>query len=92
MRKIKDDSSISASKLTKEVEVYIRKNVNLETIKMARKQNFRDRAARNNSFASEENRKKGLHFLNKDFDLWKETIFTDKSKFNIFHSDGKFTV
>lgn len=30
--------------------------------------------------------------LDKDFNFWKQVIFTDESKFNIFHSDGKITV
>ncbi|CAK9819121.1 Transposable element Tcb1 transposase [Anthophora quadrimaculata] len=53
-------------------------------------------AAQNKPLISEKNRRKRLDFarkyLYKDFDFWKETIFMDESKFNIFHSDGKITV
>lgn len=41
------------------------------------------------------NRKRRLEFVNeyliKGFNFWKEIIFTDENKFNVFHSNGKIT-
>lgn len=97
VRKIKENPKISAPKLTNEVETYLGKSVNPETIRrILRKHNFHGRTARNKPLINEKNRRKRLDFareyIYKDFDFWKETIFTDESKFNIFHSDGKITV
>ena len=96
-RKIKENPRLSAPKLTNEVEKYLGKSANPETVRrILRKQNFHGRTARNKPLISDTNKKKRLDFarqhLAKDFNFWKQVIFTDESKFNIFHSDGKITV
>lgn len=44
-------------------------------------------------FMNDANRQKRLEFakmyLNKPIEFWKNVIFSDESKFNIFYSDGR---
>lgn len=58
--------------------------------------NIRGRAPRKKPFISERNRVKRLEFakayVSKPLEFWKNVIFSDESKFNIFGSDGKKTV
>ncbi|XP_076168185.1 glyoxylate reductase/hydroxypyruvate reductase-like isoform X2 [Ptiloglossa arizonensis] len=63
VRKIKENPKISAPKLTNEVETYLGKNVNPETIRrILRKHNFHGRTARNKPLINEKNRRKRLDF------------------------------
>lgn len=97
LRKIKENPMLSAPKLSVIVKKYLEKEVCSETIRrVLRKNGFHGRIARNKPFINERNRKKRLEFakkyINKDFDFWKDVVFTDESKFNIFKSDGKVNV
>ncbi|XP_076172890.1 uncharacterized protein LOC143149435 [Ptiloglossa arizonensis] len=63
VRKIKENPKIGAPKLTNEVETYLGKSVNPETIKrILRKHNFHGRTARNKPLINEKNRRKRLDF------------------------------
>ncbi|CAK9810994.1 Transposable element Tcb1 transposase [Anthophora plagiata] len=97
VRKLKENPKLSAPKLSNKVEKYLQKSVNPETVRrVLRKNNFHGRTARNKLFVSDKNKKRRLEFarqyLTKDFSFWKEVIFPDESKFNLFHSDSKVTV
>lgn len=97
VRKIKENSKLSAPRLTQEVEKYLKKTVNPETVRrVLRKNGFYGRTARNKPYVNEKNRKKRLKFaeeyIKEDFSFWKNVIYTDESKFNLFQSDGKINV
>ena len=94
LRKVEQDPKVSAPKLAKKVEKYLHKNVNPQTIRnVLRKHKLNSRVARKKSFISKINKVKRLNFaeeyLDKDCEFWKEVIFTDESKFNIWGSDGQ---
>lgn len=88
VKKVKDNPRISAPKLINYIATYLGKTVHPETIRrVLRKQNFDGCSTRNKSLISEKNKKKRLNFardyLNKEFNFWKEIIFTNENKFNI---------
>ena len=83
LRKVEQDPKISVPKLAKEVEKHLHKNVNPQMIKnVLQKHKLNNRVARKKSFISKVNKVKRLNFakeyLEKDFEFWKEVIFTDK--------------
>ncbi|GFX12405.1 transposable element Tcb1 transposase [Trichonephila clavipes] len=73
------------------------RSVSAETVRnVIRHAGYSSRVARKKPFISLQNQKKRLEFtkthqLNTD-NFWKEVIFSDESKFNIFGSDGRRTV
>lgn len=94
LRKIKEDPTISAPKIAADIEKYLGKKVSDSTVRrVLRKNNYHGRIARNKPFINDRNKKKRLDFarehLKKPADYWKDVIFTDESKFNVFSSDGK---
>lgn len=97
IRKVQADPKISAPKLANKVEKYLHKSVSPQTIRNVLKKNgLNGRVARKKPFVSKINRKKRLDYvkthLNKNFDFWKQVLFTDESKYNIFGSDGRVNV
>ena len=60
------------------------------------KAGYNGRVARKKPFISKVNLKKRLIFendhKNKGLDVWRQVIFSDESKFNIFGSDGRHMV
>lgn len=97
LRKVEEDPKISAPKLAKEAEKYLHKSVNPQTIRnLLKKHKLNSRVARKKPFISKVNKVKRLQFAEeyreKDFEFWKEVIFTDESKFNIWGSDGQLRV
>ena len=68
--------------------------MNPETVrKHIRKAGYNGRVARKKPYISEQNRKRRLEFAREhikyDADWWRNVIFADESKFNIFGSDGR---
>lgn len=90
MRKVKADPKISAAKLITELTL----NCSDQTVRNVIHENgYFSRSARKKPFINEVDRNKRLAFakehLNKGIDFWKEVIFCDESKFNLFGSDGR---
>lgn len=97
LRKVRDDPKLSAPKLASEAALYLKKKCNAETIRrVLRKNGLNGRIARKKPYLSKKNitlRKKfAKDYGSKDFDFWKNVLFTDESKFNIFGSDGRVNV
>lgn len=70
------------------------KSVSAETVRRVLRNNgYNGRVARKKPLISEINRQKRLQFVkdyeNKDEEFWKNVIFSDESKFNLFGSDGR---
>ncbi len=70
------------------------KKVGCETVrKVLRKAKLNGRVARKNPFVSKVNKNKRLHFACqycvKPPEYWEDIIFADKSKCNVFVSDGR---
>ncbi|GFV38903.1 transposable element Tcb1 transposase [Trichonephila clavipes] len=70
------------------------KNASPSTIRnVLHKKNLTGRKARQKPFISKQNQKVRREFAkkheNKDFSYWKQVLFIDESKFNIFGSDGQ---
>ena len=79
------------------VEKQFNISCNAEIIwRVLRKDGLDGRIARKKPFISSKNKKNRLQFAHnyagKDFSFWKNVIFTDESKFNIFGSDGRVNV
>lgn len=95
IRQMKQNLHISAPKLAIEVEKYIGKKVNPETIRIVLgKPGLNGRVARRKPFVSKINRTKRVDFAkkkygDKDFSFWEQVLFIDESKYNIFRSDGR---
>ncbi|GFS77320.1 HTH_Tnp_Tc3_2 domain-containing protein [Trichonephila clavipes] len=73
------------------------RSVSAETVRnVIRHAGYSGRVARKKPFISLQNQKKRLEFAKthqlKTDNYWKKVIFSDKSKFNIFGSDGRRTV
>lgn len=88
------DPTTSASRIAEEVASTSNTTFCLQTVRnVIHKFNYYGRVQRKKPLISETNRKKRLEFaksfLNKDLDFWKEVIFSDESKYNIFGSDGR---
>lgn len=97
VRKIRENPKLSAPKLTNEVEKYLGKKVNPETVRrVLRKENFNGRVARKKPYISNKNKRLRINYakehLNKDIEFWKTVIFSDESKFNLMASDGRVMV
>lgn len=91
------NSHLSAPKITVEVERICGKSVSEDTVRrtLYRSGNH-GQVARRKPFISKKNKRKRLEFakqyLQKGTEYWEDVIFTDESKFNLFGSDGRFTV
>lgn len=97
IRKIKINPRLSAPKLVTEVKETTNKDLSPETIRrVIRKHGFNGRIARKKPFVNATNRKRRIEFakmwLSRDEGFWKDVIFADESKFNIFGSDGRVMV
>ncbi|GFT07883.1 transposable element Tc1 transposase [Trichonephila clavipes] len=96
VRKVKVNPFFSVPKLAiiAENELGEKASPSLSTIRnVLHKKNLTERKARQKPFISKRNQKVRREFAkeheNKDFSYWKQVLFTDESKFNIFGSDGK---
>lgn len=94
VRKVKINPFLSAPKLADIAEKELGKHASPSTIRnVLRKAELNGRRARQKPLISKQNKMKRLQFAkdyqNKDFSFWKDVLFTDESKFNIFGSDGK---
>lgn len=97
VRKIKKNPKMSAPKLTAEYCKETEKKVHPETIRrVLKREGYNGRTARKAPFINTRNKKRRLQFardyLLKDETFWRDVVFCDESKFNIFGSDGKVTV
>lgn len=97
MRKVREDPKISAPLLAAEMAAEGGRSVHPETIRrVIREKGYNGRVARKKPFISEINKKKRAKFAKehsqKDFSYWKNVIFVDESKYNIFGSDGRVMV
>ena len=94
---IEKNHRIRALKLTSELWQRFRKNVNPETVRnVIRKAGYSGRAARNNSYTSEVNRRKRLQLKKNMIRRIKlggmMFFFSDEIKINVLSSSGKVTV
>lgn len=94
LEEVKKDPFISCPKLTSRLKETAGKDCSSRTIQRClRSCNFASRIARKKPYINKINRQKRLDFANthihKDFDFWKNVIFTDESKFSIFGWDGR---
>lgn len=97
VNQIKINPRLSAPKLRDMVEKHFNISCNAETIRrVLRKDGVNGRIARKKPFVSLKNKKIRLQFAHsyagKDFSFWKNVIFTDESKYNLFGSDGRVNV
>ncbi|GBN02277.1 hypothetical protein AVEN_238159-1 [Araneus ventricosus] len=84
----------SAVKLTLKFKSRLRKSVNPETVRIVlKKHKYYGRVPRRKPYISKANRKARLAFakmyVKESTEFWKNAIFVDESKYNIFGSDGK---
>ncbi|GBL99321.1 hypothetical protein AVEN_165782-1, partial [Araneus ventricosus] len=84
----------SAVKLTLKCKSRFRKSVNPETVRnVLKKHNYHGRVPRRKPYISKTNLKARLAFakmyVKQPTEFWKNVIFVDESKCNIFGSDGK---
>ncbi|GFV05152.1 transposable element Tc1 transposase [Trichonephila clavipes] len=94
VRKVKVNPFLCAPKLAIIAENELGKKASPSTIRnVLHKKNLTGRKARQKPFISKRNQKVRREFAkeheNKDFSYWKQVLFTDESKFNIYGSDGK---
>ncbi|GFT62737.1 transposable element Tc1 transposase [Trichonephila clavipes] len=93
-RKVKANPFLSTPKLAIIAENELGNKASPSTIRnVLHKKYLTGRKARQNSFISKRNQKIRHEFAkeheNKDFSYWKQVLFIDESKFNIFGSDSK---
>lgn len=93
-RQVKINPAINMKDLTNEVSTRIRKNISVETVRRTlRKEGYNGRIARKKPFISKTNREKRVQFaktfVNCDENFWKNIIFSDETKINLFGRDGK---
>lgn len=97
VNQIKINPRLSAPKLRDMVEKHFNISCNAETVRRVLRNNgLNGRIARKKPFVSSKNKKIRLQFAHsyagKDFSFWKNVLFTDESKFNLFGSDGRVNV
>lgn len=97
IRKVKKNPRLSAPKLVSELLGESSKNVSAETVRrVLRQAGYNGRVARKKPFINEKNRNKRKTFarelISKDETWWKDVIFADESKFNLYNSDGRTMV
>lgn len=94
VRQVKKDPFLSAPKLASIAEKDLGKKCCPQTIRnILERDGFNGRRARHKPLINKRNQKARLRFANehesKDFSFWKNVLFTDESKFNLFGSDGR---
>lgn len=94
IRIVTDEPRTNAVNIAKDLEKSKQMSIHPETIRnVLRANEFHSRIPRKKPFISEANMKKRLEFakLHKsdDMSFWKNVIFSDESKYNIFGYDGK---
>lgn len=94
VKKAQKNSKISARDLATHIASSFGKTVTPQTVRnRLHEAGYRGRAARKKPFINERNRKKRLEFarryVNKPLLFWKNVLFSDESKYNIFGSDGR---
>lgn len=97
LKQIKTDPRLSAPKLRDMVQKQYNIICNAETIRrVLRKDGLNGRIARKKPYVSTKNKRARLQFAHsyagKDFSFWKNVLFTDESKYNLFGSDGRINV
>ncbi|GFU86386.1 transposable element Tc1 transposase [Trichonephila clavipes] len=97
LKDIKIDPKLSAVKLAAETSRIMARSVRNETVRnVIRHAGYSSRVARKKHFISLQNQKKRLEFAKthqlKTDNFWKEVIFSDESKFNVFGSGDRRTV
>jgi len=85
---------VSAQSLSADIATSSGKTVSAQTVRnVLHSAKIYGRAARKKPFINDKNRQKRLGFakayINKPMEFWKNVIFSDESKYNIFGSDGK---
>lgn len=94
VRMVKVDPKISAPKIAAEITVSHGISLNPQTVRnVLHSKGYQGRAIRKKPYISKTNVQKRLDYANayvsKPDDFWKNVIFLDESKFNIFGSDGR---
>lgn len=97
VKQIRKNPQLSVPKLTVQVEKHLGKSVCAETVRLVlRKNGYNSRVARIKPYISPKNQKLRMEFAQRfqgmKFDFWKNVIFADESKYNVFGSDGKIRV
>lgn len=85
---------MSARQLVEHIATQYNKTVTPQTVRnRLHEAGYKGRVVRKKPFINEKNRKKRLQFardhVNKPLSFWKNVLFSDESKFNIFGSDGR---
>lgn len=94
IKKIVINPRLSAPKLAADFALETGKTIHAENIRrVLRKSGFNGRVSRKKPFINITNQKKRLEFakkyINADELFWKQVLFTDESKFNIFGPDSR---
>ena len=94
IREVVKNPFVSAQNLSIDIATSSGTTVTAQTIRnVLHSATIYGRAARKKPFINDTNRRKRLGFakayVNKPMEFWKNCIFSDESKFNIFGSDGK---
>ena len=97
VRSVIKNPKLSAPKLCAEVGCGTGKKVTPQTIRnVLKRKGFHGRVARKKPYVNERNRRKRLkfakEFISKEEKWWKDVIFADESKFNVFGSNGRTMV
>ena len=96
-RMIAKDPFLSAPKISAKLLQFNQKEVHPQTVrKSVIDAGFKSRTPRRKSLVNEVNRRKRLNFArqyhNASLEFWRNVIFSDESKYNIFGSDGRLRV
>lgn len=94
---IKKNPKTSSSAIAGQLKENFDKDVTSRTVQNAvHEAGYNSRVPRKKPFISKVNQRKRIDFaneyLNKNMNFWKKVIFSDESKFNIFHCDGRISV
>lgn len=94
IKKVKKDPKKSAPTLAAELATETNKRVHAETVRrILRCNGFHGRTPRRKPLISKVNQQKrltyALKYQNETSDFWKQVLFTDESKFNIYGCDGR---
>ena len=96
-RKIKVDRRKSATSVKSEIEKELGVSIHANTVRNRLHEiGFYGRVARKKPFVNKVNRAKRIAYaktmMKMPFDYWKNVLWSDESKFNLFRSDGKTMV
>lgn len=94
LKNVKKNPKKSAPTLAIELASCTRKTIHPENVRrILRSNGYHGRTPRRKPLISKCNEQKRLEFAktyeHKDFEFWKQVLFTDESKFNIYESDGR---